>query len=182
MNSTILQTSAAALSLSLFTSSCENLSPGGNAAFFGTAAGLATGIPLGVTGVNPAITIPVTIGAAALAAGAAYVISKQQASERQRKIAEQRARLYLAEQQEQARQRSAQTGASTTPKDKKKTRYIAVKTVQEQGSQGSEQVMIFDTQSNQVVGNTVYDLKSSPKVGQTSKFDTYTAEYVGSGS
>jgi len=56
------------------------------------------------------------------------VISKQQASERQRKIAEQRARLYLAEQQEQARQRSAQTGASTMPKAKIKPRYIAVKT------------------------------------------------------
>ncbi len=42
--------------------------------------------------------------------------------------------------------------------------------------------MIYDTQSNQIVGNNVYDLKSTPKVGQTSKFDTYTAEYVGTGS
>jgi len=42
--------------------------------------------------------------------------------------------------------------------------------------------MIFDTQSNRVVGNTVYNLKSSPKVRLTSKFDTYTAEHVGSGS
>jgi hypothetical protein len=42
--------------------------------------------------------------------------------------------------------------------------------------------MIFDTQSNQIVGNNVYDLKASPKVGQTTKFDTYTAEYVGTGS
>ena len=36
--------------------------------------------------------------------------------------------------------------------------------------------------TNQIVGNNVYDLKSTPKVGQTSKFDTYTAEYVGTGS
>jgi hypothetical protein len=57
-----------------------------------------------------------------------------------------------------------------------------VKTVKEENSQGKDQVMIFDTQSNQIVGNNVYDLKSSPKVGQTSKFDTYTAEYVGTGS
>ena len=36
--------------------------------------------------------------------------------------------------------------------------------------------MIYDTQSNEIVGNNVYDLKATPKVGQTSKFDTYTAE------
>lgn len=179
MNSKLLKASAALLSVAILTSACENLSPGENAAFFGTAAGLATAIPLGVTGANPGITIPVSIGAAALAAGAAYVISKHQASERQRKIAEQRARLYLAEQQAAAKKKSNQTASA---KPKKKSRYIAVKTVKEQSNKGKEQVMIFDTQSNQVVGNSVYDLKSTPKVGQTSKFDTYTAEYVGAGS
>ena len=181
MNSKLLQTSAAVLSIAVFTSACENLSPGENAAMFGVAAGLATGIPLGVAGVNPAVTIPVTAGAAVLAAGAAYVIAKHQASERQRKIAEQRARIYLAEQKaaEAKKKASAQTASA---KPKKKSRYIAVKTVKEDSNQGKEQVMIFDTQSNQVVGNNVYDLKAAPKVGQTSKFDTYTAEYVGSGS
>lgn len=179
MNSRLLQTSAALVSVAILTSACENLSPGENAAVFGVAAGLATGIPLGVAGVNPAITIPVTAGAAALAAGAAYVIAKQQASERQRKIAEQRARLYMAQQkaQQAKAQQASQTAANT--KKKKQSRYIAVKTVKEENNQGKEQVMIFDTQSNQVVGNNVYDLKSSPKVGQTTKFDTYTAEYVG---
>jgi hypothetical protein len=177
MNSKLLQSSAAVLSLAVFTSACENLSPGENAAFFGTAAGLATAIPLAAAGVDSSITVPVSLGAAALAAGGAYVISKHQASERQRKIAEQRARLYMAERA--AAQKKAQTAGT---KQKKKPRYIAVKTVKESNSQGNAQVMIFDTQSNQVVGNNVYDLKSSPKVGQTSKFDTYTAEYVGTGS
>lgn len=183
MNSKILQSSAAVLSLAVFTSACENLSPGENAAVFGTAAGLATAIPLGAAGVDSSITIPVSLGAAALAAGGAYIIAKHQASERQRKIAEQRARLYLAEQQarEKKAAQAAQT-ASSSKKQKKKTRYIAVQTVKEENSKGASQVMIFDTQTNQVVGNNVYDLKSSPKVGQTSKFDTYTAEYVGTGS
>ena len=179
MNSKVLQTSAAVLSLAVFTSGCENLSPGENAGLFGAAAGLATGIPLAVAGVDPAITIPVTIGAAALAAGTAYVVAKHQASERQRKIAEQRARLYLAQQKEKEAL-AAQTASKA--KAKKKSRYIAVKTVKETNNEGKEQVMIFDTQNNQVVGNNVYDLKETPKVGQTSKFDTYTAEYVGSGS
>ncbi len=177
MNTKLLQSSAAVLSLAVFTSACENLSPGENAAFFGTAAGLATAIPMAAAGVDSRITVPVSLGAAALAAGGAYVIAKQQASERQRKIAEQRARLYMAERA--AAQKKAQTAGT---KSAKKPRFIAVKTVKESNSKGSSQVMIFDTQSNQVVGNNVYDLKSSPKVGQTSKFDTYTAEYVGTGS
>lgn len=180
MNSKMLQTSAAVLSLAVFTSACENLSPGENAAVFGTAAGLATAIPLGVAGVDSSITVPVSLGAAALAAGGAYIIAKHQASERQRKIAEQRARLYMAEQK--AKEKKATQTVAASPSKKKKPRYIAVQTVKEENSKGASQVMIFDTQSNQVVGNNVYDLKSSPKVGQTSKFDTYTAEYVGTGS
>jgi len=176
MTPKMLQAGAAMMCVAVFTTACENLSPGENAAMFGTAAGLATGIPLGVSGVNPGVTIPVTAGAAALAAGAAYVISKQQASERQRKIAEQRARLYLAE-QEAAQKKQQQQAAKA-----KKARYIAVKTEKESNNQGADQVMIFDTQSNQIVGNNVYDLKTSPEVGQTTKFDTYTAQYVGKGS
>lgn len=193
MNPKLLQTSAAVLTLAVFFSACENLTPGESAAVFGTAAGLATGIPLIASGVNPNIAIPVTAGAIAVAAVGAYIIAKHQASERQRKIAEERARLYLARQEalerqealarQEASRKSAQQPTRTTAKRKTtKPRYIAVTTVKEQNSKGKDQVMIFDTQSNEIVGNNVYDLKSSPKVGQTTKFDTYTAEYVGTGS
>jgi len=181
MNFKLLQTSAAFLTLAVFSTGCENLTPGENAAVFGTAAGLATGIPLIASGVNPNIAIPVTAGAVAVAAVGAYIIAKQQASIRQRQIAEQRARLYLARQEalerEQALARQeASRKSATAKKTPKKPRYIAVTTVKEQNSKGKDQVMIFDTQSNEIVGNNVYDLKSSPKVGQTTKFDTYTAE------
>ena len=43
-------------------------------------------------------------------------------------------------------------------------------------------VMIWDTQSETIVGNNVYDVQSPPAVGSTAKFETYSAEYVGSGS
>jgi len=181
MRAHLLTTSSLVLSVAIFSSACENLSPGENAAVFGGLAGAATAIPLGVTGVNPGVTIPVSIGAAVAAGAIAYVIAKEQASERQRKIAEQRARLYLAQQAEKQK-RIAQQGATKKIATTKKSRYIAVKTVKEQTSKGSDQVMIFDTQSNQIVGNNVYDLKAPPKVGQTTKFDTYSAEYVGTGS
>jgi hypothetical protein len=96
MKPKVLQTGAAIVAVAILTSSCENLTPGENAAVFGTAAGLATGIPLVASGVNPNIAIPVTAGAVAVAAVGAYIIAKHQATERQRKIAEQRARLYMA--------------------------------------------------------------------------------------
>ena len=181
MKSKLLQASATLVTVGILTSACENLTPGENAAVFGTAAGLATGIPLVASGVNPNIAIPVTAGAVAAAAVGAYIIAKHQASERQRKIAEQRARLYIAR-QEAARKAAASQMSSTARKKPSKPRYIAVKTVKEENSKGKNQVMIFDTQSNEIVGDNVYDLKSAPPVGQTTKFDTYTAEYVGTGS
>jgi hypothetical protein len=187
MNPKVFPVTAAAVCLAMISSACENLSPGENAAVFGTVAGLATGIPLAAAGVDSRIAVPAALGAAALAAGVSYVIAKHQATERQRKIAEQRARLYMA-QRTAAQQRAARTAsaarASGTKKAKppKETRYIAVKTETESFNKGQSAVMIYDTQSNQIVGNNVYDLKSTPKVGQTSKFDTYTAEYVGTGS
>lgn len=161
--------------VAFLTTACENLTPGENAAVFGAAAGLATGIPLAVAGVDPAITIPVTAGAVAVAAAGAYIISKQQATERQRKIAEQRARLYMA-------RREQQLAAQSAPKKTKPSRFIAVQTERSAQSQGKSAVMIFDTQTNEVVGNNVYDLKSSPRVGEVAKFDTYSAQYVGTGN
>ena len=154
---------------------CENLTPVENAGLFGAAAGLATGIPLAAAGVDPAITIPVTAGAAVVAAGAAYIISKEQATERQRKIAEQRARIYMA----RAEKEQAAKAASTKTR---KPRYIAVQTEKSEKARGKASVMVFDTQTNEVVGNNVYDLKAAPQVGQTAKFDTYSAQYVGTGN
>lgn len=189
MDIRLLRTTAVITCAATLSVGCENLTPGENAAVFGTLAGAGTGIALAASGVSSSIAVPVAIGAGALAAGGAYVISKHQASERQRKIAEQRARLYMAERAEAQRkaEKLASSSGSATAKKKpskppKQSRYIAVKTEKEDFNKGQAAVMIYDTQSNEIVGNNVYDLKSSPKVGQTSKFDTYVAEYVGSGS
>jgi hypothetical protein len=174
MNAKLLKVGSAAASIALLGTACENLTPGENAGLFGAAAGLAVGIPLAVAGVNPAVTIPVTAGAVALAAGGAYIIAKHQATERQRKIAEQRARIYLAQRKEAERK-----AATASNKSSKKSRYIAVRTKKEDFNNGKEAVMVYDTQTNGLVGNQVWDLKASPKVGSVQKFDTYSAEFVG---
>ena len=43
----------------------------------------------------------------------------------------------------------------------------------------SKAVIIWDTQSEQIVGNNVYDVESAPPVGQTARFETVSAEYMG---
>ena len=42
-------------------------------------------------------------------------------------------------------------------------------------------VMIWDTQSETLVGNSVYDVQNTPAISSTAKFETYSAQYVGSG-
>jgi len=183
MNQRFIPITSIVTCVALFTTSCENLTPGENAAVFSTVTALAVGIPLAAVGVDPRIAVPVTLGAMALAGVGAYVISKHQATQRQRRIAEQRARLYLAERAAQKRKASSSSSSSSkAKKPPKESRYIAVKTEKESFNKGSAAVMIFDTQSNQIVGNSVYDVKAQPKVGETAKFETYSAQYVGNGS
>ena len=191
-NFRFIKITAAVLSLAVFTSACENMTPGENAAVFGGITAVAVGVPLALCGVNPNIVVPVTVGAAALAAGVSYCVAKHQATERQRQIAEQRARIYMANRAQATRlaAKSSQTSGTTgsvakkTAKPAPEPRYIAINTEKSGSTPGAAgpSVMLFDTQSSQIVGNNVYDLKAQPKSGQTAKFDTYTTQYVGNGT
>ena len=188
-NSRFIKITASVVSLAVFTSACENMTPGENAAMFGGITALAVGIPLACAGVNPNIVIPVVAGAAVLAAGAAYVVAKHQATERQRQVAEQRARLYMAQRAQATRlaAKSSHTAGSVAKKTTNPSaepRYISINT-EKSGTAPTAtgpSIMVFDTQSRQIVGNNVYDLKSQPKAGQTTKFDTYSTLYVGNGT
>ncbi len=66
------------------------------------------------------------------------------------------------------------------PVKKKLPRYIAVDTEPDARSKGSKSVMIWDTQAEAIVGNNVYDVATPPRMLETVKFETYSAEYVGS--
>lgn len=168
-----LQVAALSTSIALLAAACENMTPGENAAVFGTSAGMLAGGIARAAGANTAESIAIGAATGAVVAFTAYVISKHQATERQRRIAEERARVYythLAVEKKVALK-------------KKKVRYIAVDTEKnEQTSpKAKKSVMIWDTQSEAVAGNYVYDVESTPAVGSTAKFDTYSAEYVGPG-
>ena len=57
---------------------------------------------------------------------------------------------------------------------------LAVDTVSsDQSPAKSKQVMIYDTESKQIVGNSVYNLGRQPEPGSTAKYDMMTAQYVG---
>ena len=170
MRASLIQCTSAVLVAGLLLTGCENLSPAANGAVFGTGAGILAGGVAKAAGASTSQAAAIGLATGAIVGITTYVIAKRQATERQRKIAEERARLAY----------------ESAPAPKKalyqKTRYIAVDTVRERDSQGAKSVMIYDTQTQQVVGNNVYDIKQAPKEGSVSKFDTYSAEYVGSGA
>jgi len=122
---------------------------------------------------------------------------RYEATEYQRKVAEANARAYMAAHRPKQTTKSEKT-ASATPKPKKKEkevaqetqpaktklpRYVAIDTVKDKrAAPGTRKVvMIFDTQSEALVNNSVYDVQSVPSIGTTAKFDTFSAQYVGNG-
>ena len=110
---------------------------------------------------------------AVVIAATIYFIARYEATERQRQVAEMRARRAYAGMPQ--KRRAAMKA--------KKVRYIAVDT--EKGPKTSPKakktVMIYDTETQKVASNTAYDVEKSPTVGTTAKIDSYSAEYVGSG-
>jgi len=99
---------------------------------------------------------------------------RQKATKEQMQVAQQRAAIFYT--------RLAPEKKAVLKK--KKVRYLAVDTVRSEKTtpKAKKTVMIWDTQAAALASNDVYDLETPPPVGQTAKFDTYAAEYVGRGS
>jgi cell division protein FtsL len=174
MKAATLKISAVSLAAVIATTGCSNLTPGENAAVFGATGGVLAGGIARAAGMGTAESIAVGAATGAVIAVTTYIIAKHQATERQRRVAEQRAKVYYGR---------LSTEKKTTMK-KKRVRYIAVDTERDERTspKAKKSVMIWDTQSEQVVGNNVYDVQNPPDRGETAKFETYSAQYVGSGS
>src|SRR5262245_34846686 len=170
----LLRTSSLFAAISLFGTGCADLTPLENAGVFGSASGAAAGGIARASGASVGESVAIGAATGAVVAAVTYVIAKHQATERLHRIAEERAQRDY---EPMSAERKAKIKAH-------KTRYIAVDTEKNEQTapDAKKSVMIWDTQSQEVVGNNVYDVKSPPPVGSTAKFDTYSAEYVGSGS
>jgi len=173
MNRGTISLASLTASVAIFATGCENMSPGENAAVFGGIAGVAGGSIARAAGASTSESIAIGAVTGAVVAATVYVIAKHQATERQRRLAEQRARVYYGKLSSERK----------TALKKHKVRYIAVDTEKnEQTSpKAKKAVMIWDTQSESIVGNNVYDVEKTPAVGSAAKFETYSAQYVGSG-
>ena len=65
---------------------------------------------------------------------------------------------------------------------KKLPRYLAVtteKSAKPRAAKAAASVMLWDTTTQEIVGNGVYEIRSTPRMGQSAQFQTYTAEFVG---
>ena len=170
----MLKTSSLLAAASIFATGCADLTPLQNAGVFGVAGGATAGGIARASGASAGESVAIGAATGAVIAAVTYIIAKHEATERQHRIAEERAQRAYAR---MSAERKSKMKA-------RKTRYIAVDTEKDQhtAAEAKKSVMIWDTQSQEVVGNNVYDVKSPPPVGSTAKFDTYSAEYVGSGS
>jgi hypothetical protein len=166
MNAHTLKISAATIAAAILFTGCAGMTPGETGAATGVTAGLLAGGIGAAAGMNPGAAVALGAGVGLAAGVIAYVVAKHQADERQRQIAEANARRQYAARQAALRKQNA--------------RYIAVKTSRNSQSTGAASVMIWDTQSQKLVGDTVYDVKQTPQPGSTAKFDSYNAVYVGS--
>src|SRR5205823_3514821 len=138
------RSTSAVLVASVLLTGCENMSPTTAGVLSGLAGGALVGGVAKAAGASNTTAVAAGMAAGAAIGAVVYVVAKHQATERQRRVAEERARLAYermsAERKTRVRQR----------------RYIAVPTVREPNATGQQSVMVFDTQNQQVIGNNVY--------------------------
>jgi len=95
------------------------------------------------------------------------ILATHDATEKQRKIASERVLASLA--QLNAKER------------KKLPEYLAVDTEPDTRNEGAKSVMLWDTQTEEIVGNEVYDVETPPEQGEVAQWNEYTAKYIGAG-
>src|SRR5450755_2584834 len=93
MKTGTLQLASFIVATAILGSGCAELSPGENAAVFGGATGIAAGSIARAAGMSTGESIAVGLASGALVGVTTYIIAKHQATERQRRVAEERARI-----------------------------------------------------------------------------------------
>ena len=124
---------------------------------------------------------------------AVVILATHEASAKQRVVAEQNGRRAVAKIQariaaeEKAPPRVTKPAAgkkpvvASKPRARKLPRVIAIVTEKDSQTDGkaAKAVMLFDTHSQQIVGNKVYDIESEPRLGEDVRFETHAANYLG---
>ena len=194
MDSRLLRLIALGSASSLLASGCAPVeSSSGPGPFSGGNAQLAAANINRAGTANVASNVATGAPTGAIGMATTAIIAKHQASERQRQVAVQRAKAaytkLAARQKAQTHTAPAKPAGSGQIADIRKPhpyrlpRYIAVDTEKNtQDVPGTKKaIMIWDTETQEIVGNNVYDVATPPPVGTSSRFETFSAEYVGAG-
>jgi len=99
---------------------------------------------------------------------AIQILATNDATERQRKVASDRVLASLAQLNEKEL--------------KKLPEYLTVDTESDERAQGTKNVMLWDTQTEEIVGNDVYEVETPPEQGEVARWNEYTARYIGAGT
>ena len=78
-------------------------------------------------------------------------------------------------------ERAKRTQAALEMEDAELPKIIAVDTEPDDRRQGARTIMLWDTQTEEIVGSKVYDVETPPKPGEVAMWETYSAQYVGVG-
>ncbi len=109
-----------------------------------------------------------------------YFVKKYEATLEQRRVAEAAGRQAEARVRPgPARRVQPPQGGRVGNLPPRATRFLAVRTHSDARAKTLVSVMIWDTQTQEIVGNSVYDINSPPPPGSSVKFETFSAEYVG---
>ena len=92
----MLKTSSLLAAVSIFGTGCADLTPLQNAGVFGAAGGAAAGGIASASGASAGEAVAIGAATGAVVAAVTYVIAKHQATERQHRIAEERAQRAYA--------------------------------------------------------------------------------------
>lgn len=142
---------------------CSSMTPGENAASFGSIVGILAGGAAAAAGVDTGTAIGIGAAAGALTAATVYIVAKHKATQDQRRIAEQRAQAKIKNMSASQKQLVA------------KKRYVAVQTSRTKDSKGAGTYMICDGKTGKVVNQNAFDTKSSLAKNSVSKFETVEA-------
>ena len=99
------------------------------------------------------------------AEGSRRSLAAYEATEEQRTVATERARATVTHMKNDGQ--------------KEFPRYIAVDTEPDERNKGKASVMLWDTQTEEIIGNNVYDVEEPPKLGDIAMWETFSAQYVG---
>ena len=99
------------------------------------------------------------------------ILATYEPTDQQRKIADERARRSLKTFQDE----SAKNSSVNVPT------VIAVDTDADERSRGARSVMLWDTQTEEILGNEVYDVEEPPTLGNIALWNNVSARYVGRG-